>query len=146
MADLPPDHPNALSQFSVQVDGLDLGHFTGCEGLQAEYGFEDIMEGGNNKYAYRLPGRVKYQNVKLSRLLSKESAKLAAWFTKFETTRKRGQATITLFDAHGKAVCRWELKEVHPVKWAGPNFSTDGSGVAKETLELAHHGFDWKPA
>ena len=147
MADLKPDHPNALAQFSVHVDGLDLGQFTGCEGLAAEYTVEEVVEGGNNSYVYKLPSRVKYTNVKLSRLLTKDSGKTAAWFSKYaKGGQKRGQATITLFDVKGKAICRWELKEVHPLNWTGPNFSTDGSGVAKETLELIYHGFDWKPA
>lgn len=152
MADLKPeppkpDNPNALAQFSVNVDGLRLGQFTGCEGLSAEYTIEEVLEGGNNSYVYKLPGRVKYTNVKLSRLLTSESGITAAWFSKYARGgQRRGQATITLFDEWGKAICRWELKEVHPVKWTGPNFSADGSGVAKETLELIHHGFDWKPA
>ena len=140
------DHPNALAQFSVAVDGLDLGLFTGCDGLSAEYTMEDVNEGGNNSYVYRLPGRVKYASLKLSRLLTKDSAKVATWFSKFaQGGVKRGQATITLYDVHLKPVCTWVLNEVHPVKWTGPNFTTDGTGVAKETLELTYHGFDWKP-
>lgn len=140
-------HPNGLAQFSVEVDGLKLGQFTGCEGLAAEYSMEEVMQGGDNSHVYRLPGRVKYPTVKLSRLLTGESAKLAAWFTTFATQgTKRGQATITLYNVLQKPICSWVLKEVHPVKWTGPSFTTDGSGVAKETLELAYHGFDWKPA
>ena len=147
MADLRPDHPNALAQFSVKIDAVELGLFTGCEGLAAEYTVEEVLEGGNNSYVYKLPGRVKYTNVKLTRLLTRDSNKTAVWFSQYAAGgQRRGQATITLFDVMGKAICRWVLKEVHPAKWTGPNFSTDGSGVAKETLELIHHGFDWKPA
>lgn len=142
------EHPIALAQFSVSVDGLDLGRFSGCEGLSAEYSFEEIQEGGNNAFIYRLPGRVKYQNIKLTRLLTPESEKLAAWFSKFQlaepSERRRQDATITLWDVHAKVICKWVVHEVHPVKWTGPSFAADGSGVAKETVELAHHGFEWK--
>ena len=148
-----PFHTNALAQFSVAVDGLELGLFTGCEGLAAEFSMEDVMEGGENGYVYKLPGRIKYPTVKLSRLLTEESMKLSAWFSLYALKNKqRGQATITLYTAvqgsptSPKPICRWILKEVHPVKWTGPSFTTDGSGVAKETLELAYHGFDWKKA
>jgi phage tail-like protein len=135
--------PTALSHFSVLIDGLDLGRFTGCEGLAAEYSFEEIQEGGNNGFVYRLPGRVKYPNVKLTRLLTHESAKLAAWFSEFRTLNPlRQDARITLWDVHSKVLCDWILHEVHPVKWSGPSFAADGTGVAKETLEIAHHGFD----
>jgi phage tail-like protein len=142
------EHPVALSQFSVVVDGLDLGRFSGCEGLSAEYSFEEIQEGGNNTFIYRLPGRVKYQNIKLTRLLTPESKKLAVWFSKFQSLksseRKRGQAVITLWNVQGEKICFWVIQEVHPVKWTGPTFAADGSGVAKETVELAHHGFEWR--
>lgn len=147
MTDPKLDYPNGLAQFSVDVNGLKLGLFTGCEGLAAEYTIEEVLEGGNNSYVYKLPGRVKYTNVKLSRLLTKHSWRTAAWFSQFANGgQQRGLATITLHDEMGNPVCHWVLKEVHPVKWTGPNFSTDGSGVAKETLELIYHGFDWKLA
>lgn len=138
--------PVGLAQFSVQVDGLSLGLFAGCEGLSAEYTFEDVLEGGNNAYVYRLPGRVKYQNIKLTRLLCAESAKLATWFSKFQEMRQhRATATITLYsELSGTPICTWTLLAVHPVKWTGPTFAADGTGVAKETLEIAHHGFLWE--
>lgn len=140
-------HPIGLAQFGVEMDGLSLGRFTGVEGLTAEYTFEDITEGGNNAYLYRLPGRVKYQNVKLSRLISRESMELATWFSGFQLMHnERRTATITLYDTLGEKVCTWTLQRVHPVRWTGPNFAADGNGVAKETLELAHHGFEWKSA
>lgn len=143
----PENNPNSLAQFGVFVDGLDLGFFTGCDGLAAEYAVEEVLEGGVNGYSYKLPGRVKYTNVKLSRLLTRESSKTAAWFSKYAAKGvQRGQATIWLFDVESKPICHWVLKEVHPLKWTGPNFSTDGSGVAKETLELIYHGFEWQPS
>ncbi len=149
---LGPDHPNGLAQFSVEVDGLDLGTFTGCEGLAAEYSMEDVMEGGENGYVYKLPGRVKYPTVKLTRLLTAESAKLSYWFSNFEKRgTQRKLAIVTLFSGvlgspdSPQVICTWLLKDVHPVKWTGPSFAADGNGVAKETLELAYHGFDWTP-
>ena len=139
------DHPNALAQFSVAVDGLELGTFTGCEGLAAEYTMEDVMEGGQNGYVYKMAGRIKYPTVKLSRLLTEESLLVPVWFSQYaKIGHPRGQATVKLFSALSELLCVWILKEVHPVKWTGPSFTTDGNGIAKETLELAYHGFDWK--
>jgi phage tail-like protein len=140
----PDEDPIGVAQFGVEVDHLNLGTFTSCEGLQAEYAFEEVNEGGNNQYIHRLPGRLKYQNVKLTRPLSAQSMKVPVWFASFEQGRKkRGQATITLRSGHSIVVCRWVLKEVHPVRWSGPTFSADTNGIGKETLEIAYHGFDW---
>jgi phage tail-like protein len=137
--------PAGLAQFSVEIEGLPDLWFTGCEGLTAEYTFEEVQQGGNNAFVHRLPGRVKYQNVKLTRLLTGESMKLAAWFSDYQKKRQpRTSATITLWNVTGCVpICRWTLREVYPAKWSGPTFAADGTGVAKETLELAHHGFAW---
>lgn len=145
MADKLASEPNGLAQFSVKVDGLDLGSFTGCEGLAAEYAMEEVQEGGENGYVYKMAGRIKYPTVKLSRLLTEQSMAIPVWFSRYATKgTRRDNATITLYSVKLKPLCTWILKEVHPVKWTGPSFSTDGNGVAKETLELAYHGFDWK--
>ncbi len=143
----------ALHCFGVEVEGISFktGLFTGCEGLSIEYSFEEYQEGGNNAYVHRLPGRVKYQNVKLTRLISAESGSLAKWMSEFQNKRTARQtATITMYHYTGggsgslKPICKWILKDVHPAKWTGPSFAVDGNGIAKETLELAHHGFTWE--
>lgn len=134
-----------LAQFAVEVDGIALGRFTTCDGLQAEYTFEDVMEGGNNGFVYRLPGRIKYQNVKLSRPLSAETTKSATWFSSFANGRKkRGTAKVTVIGADLKPLGSWVLSSVFPARWTGPSFSAETNGVAKETLELAYHGFAWQ--
>lgn len=146
LGDRAKTEPVALAQFGVKIDGLDLGFFTGCEGLSAEFTFEEYQEGGSNGYVHKLPGRVKYANVKLTRLISKDSTKLATWISDFGKAgkAKRPSAVITMVGADAQTICTWTLKEVHPVRWTGPSFAADGNGVAKETLEIAHHGFDWK--
>lgn len=139
-----PDHPNAALQFSVEVEGLGVEFFNACDGLMAEYTMTDVEVGGINEYVVKLPGRVKYGTVKLTRFLTKNSPRVAAWFTEFHqkgASRKRQSATITAYDIGGKPICKWVLKEVHPLKWTGPQFTAEGNAAAKETLELAHHGF-----
>ena len=144
--------PVALAQFSVELVGpnltFKLGLFSGCEGLSAEYSFDEVMEGGNNAFVYKLPGRVKYQNVKLTRLINADSMQVAAWFSSYQNRgTNRSTATITMYDHHNQAgnniLCKWTLRDVHPLKWTGPSFAADGNGVAKETVELSHHGFEW---
>jgi phage tail-like protein len=143
--------PSGVSYFFVEVDGLKLGSFATCEGLQAEFSFEEINEGGNSDFVYRLPGRIKYGNVKLTRALSRESEAVIKWFTDYNKSRAFGKpsivrstAMIHMFDIPGQPVFTWTLKDVHPIKWTGPNFSAEANGAAKETLELAFHGFDWE--
>jgi phage tail-like protein len=135
-----PD-PVAGLHFDVVVDGVDLGSFTACEGLGAEVEVFEYQEGGLNDFVHRLPGRLKYAPIKLTRALDAESAGLAAWFSSQKEPSGRKTASITAFDTRGSKVAQWNLVGVYPARWSGPSFSADASGVAKETLELAHNGF-----
>jgi len=144
----PSSEPGAPHRFEVVVDGVDLGSFTACEGLSAEYDGEPYKEGGVNGYVHWFPLRLTYPKITLSRVLDGRSAgrlSLAAWFSKFDqgggrtaTSRTVG---ITAYTASGVEVGTWSLHNAVPVKWTGPSFSSDGTGAAKETLEFTHQGF-----
>jgi phage tail-like protein len=137
-----PDPDPALSiRFDVQVDGVELGSFTGCDGLTAEYEVFEYAEGGNNAFVHRFPGRVKYGNVTLTRAVDRSSGALAGWFTSLAQEVQHKTAVVTAFDGNRQPIARWSLTGVWPVKYSGPTLASDGSGAAVESLELAHDGF-----
>jgi len=140
---MPRNSPDpALSiRFDVTVDGVELGSFTACDGLSAEYEVFEYAEGGNNAFVHRMPGRLKFQNVTLTRAVDQDSGKLASWFSSLARSVERKTARITAMDGNRKVIATWSLVGVWPVKYAGPSLAADGDGVATETLELAHHGF-----
>jgi len=132
----------ALSpRFTVSIDGVALGTWTKCEGLAVEYEVFEYQEGGFNDYVHRLPGRRKYPNVKLTRPLDQDSPTIVQWVSKMVTKVERKHAEITVLDANGAVVCRWNLTDVCPVKWTGPTLDASGNQIANETLELSHNGF-----
>jgi phage tail-like protein len=141
LADIDSDPAVAVS-FSVIVDGQDLGAFTECNGLGFEVEIEPIKEGGNQMFVHKLPGRLQYTNITLTRAVNADSAKVAKWVASMANQPKRTGASITAMTHEMKEVVKWGLTDVIPVKWTGPQFSVDGPKVATETLELAHHGFD----
>ena len=127
--------------FAVKIDDNELGAFNSCDGLGCELVIEQREEGGNNGFVWQLPTRVKYGNVKLSRPVGRDSAKLTAWLASFATGVKRQTATISAMTNDGEVVASWSLDGAIPVRWSGPQLSLDSPKVATETLELAHHGF-----
>lgn len=133
--------PATGSRFQVTVDGIDLGSFTACEGLGAEYEVVEYEEGGQNAYVHRLPGRLKYTNIRLTRPVDESSARLAEWFSGLQRSVSRHTASITAYGVDHEEIASWNLVDVYPARWAGPSFSAEGGGVVKETLELVHHGF-----
>jgi phage tail-like protein len=127
--------------FQVEIDDTDLGWFNSCDGLGCEVVIEQREEGGNNGFVWQLPTRVKYGNVKFTRAVGRDSAKLTAWLASFATGVERHTATISAKSSDGEVVASWQLDGVIPVRWSGPQLSLDSPKVATETIELAHHGF-----
>ena len=127
--------------FEVHIDGYELGAFTGCDGLGCEIVIEPREEGGQNSYVHQLPGRIKYTNVKLTRPVTVETTKIAAWFAMMNGIVRRTRAEIIVKNHDNNAVFAWVLTDVIPVRWTGPSLSVESPKIATETLELAHHGF-----
>lgn len=135
--------PGLALSFDVQIDGVPVATFTGCSGLNAQYEAFEWREGGDNGTIARLPGRLSYENVRLSRSIDAESGKLAAWFSQQQSKPERRTAIIKLYDGNRSMVTRWTLEGAWPVRYTGPTLATgpDGDTVAVEILELAHQGF-----
>ena len=135
--------PAVALQFRVVIDGIDIGVFSACEGLTAEYEVEEIKEGGNNTFIHRLPGRMKYQNLKLTRAVDAESYKLASWFSGLTSAVETHTAQVTAKDGWQQTLGKWSFTGVWPVKYTGPQFNATTNGTANEVLELAHTGFSF---
>jgi phage tail-like protein len=135
-------HATAVTvRFTVMIDKGNLGSWTKCEGLAVEHEIQEYQEGGLNDYVHRLPVRRKYPNVKLTRPLDPDSARVASWVSSVIPGFKRTHAEINALDPDGVVICRWALSGVYPVKWTGPILDVGGNQVATESLELAHNGF-----
>jgi phage tail-like protein len=127
-------------RFKVKIDGQDFGNWEKCDGLSVEYDVKEYSEGGENGYVHRLPGRVKYQNIKLTRPIDEHSARVTAWVASVQVRLVPGTAHISVMDTTGSDVADWYLV-VYPTRWSGPTLDIYGNQHATETLELAHNGF-----
>jgi phage tail-like protein len=128
-------------RFKVKIDGQDFGNWEKCDGLTVEYDVKEYSEGGENGFVHRLPGRVKYQNVKLTRPIDEHSARVTAWMASVQIRMAPGTAHISVLDTTGTDVADWYLVGVYPVRWSGPTLDIYGNQHATETLEIAHNGF-----
>lgn len=127
-------------RFAVEVDGLVLGMFDECSGLQGTLDVHEYKEGGLNGYTHKLPGRITWGTITL-KWGSTDSTKLWDWFRAINAavnkTRHYRNVSIIQFKESGAEARRWNLDRAFPVKWSGPTMNAAQGSVSVETLELA---------
>jgi phage tail-like protein len=129
--------------FIVEIDGIPSSAFKSVSGLAAEVEVIEYREGSDNVTSPRkLPGRVRYPNVRLSRGLTKSHDLWDWWETVLNGTVERRDVAIVLLDDSRNAVLRWVLRDAWIARFEAPaDLDATGNEVAIETIELAHEGF-----
>lgn len=120
--------------------------FQDVSGIAAELETETYSEGGENRFSYRLPKAVKYQNLVLARGLAPKSSALVAWC---RATLEGGlakpilprQVQVFLLDAAGQALRSWTFANAYPIKWQADSFNSTKNEIAIEKIELAYDCF-----
>ena len=125
------------------------GVFKGLQGLEASFDVLEYAEGGNNDFIHRLPGRMRYPNLRLSwGLVSDEM--LLQWFVATHTKAQTQDITLTLTAAKGdmsRDLRKFTFADAFPVHWSGPTLQASAADPETwgETLEIAHSGLKLRP-
>ena len=155
-----PD-PYGSYYFELEINGHPVGHFQECSGLKTSSAVFEIEEGGLNGKTYKRPGQSKWENIIL-KCATSSSQFLVSWrdyylrdlFAKHTLGTKDtnpdadasrdwwGSTTgaITLMNNKGEPIRRYSFTGAWPVSWEGPSLNATASGLAVETLEIAHDG------
>ena len=136
-------NPVNTMRFDVTLDGKEIGSFTAVDGLSAQYEVKTYAEGGENGFVHRLPGRLSYGTIKLTRPVEMRTKALSEWFRQVatgEATKPHTAAIIALNDNRA-TVITWSFDGVWPVSYKGPSFAAEGGKVATEVFEFAHDGW-----
>jgi phage tail-like protein len=125
--------------FLVEIDRIPSSAFKSVSGLAAEAEVIEYREGSDPISSSRkLPGRVRYPNVRLSRGLTTSRDLWDWWETVVNGTVERRNVAITLLDDSRTPVLRWLLRDAWVAKFDAPELDASANEVAIETLELAH--------
>lgn len=125
--------------FLVEIDGIASSAFKSVSGLAAEAEVIEYREGSDPVSSSRkLPGRVRYPNVRLSRGLTTSRDLWDWWETVVNGTVERRNVAITLLDDSRTPVLRWLLRDAWVAKFEAPEFDASKNEVAIESIELAH--------
>jgi phage tail-like protein len=142
------DDITAADRFLLEVDGVEIGVFREVSGLSVTVDVQEIAEGGQNSFSHKLPARMSWPNITFKRGLTQSDA-LFEWLSKSsgegfagegnKLTRSTGAVTVLGYT--GQRLRSFDLIDVFPVRWKGPDFSVGNSSPLEEELEIAHHGF-----
>jgi phage tail-like protein len=142
-------YPPVSFFFKVTFNGVGNGgtdaRFQEVSGLSHEIGTEDLVEGGENRFSFRLPTRGKYANLVLKRGVMMNT-QLIDWITRaidnftFEPVNIDVVLLTHPESAEGDPVplVTWNFFKAYPVKWANSDLKSTDNAVLVETLELAY--------
>lgn len=129
-------------QLTLDDGKIDLGFWSKVEGLEVSWDVCEYRAGDQGNVRWYVPGLTHYRDVTLSRAASKKSADVKEFLGKNSFQHKPNiGGKITLLNDKNETVIDWDLYNVVPIKWSISGFDANRSGVAVETLTLAHLGF-----
>ncbi len=133
-----PEQIITTDVFIISVPDIDtIGQFSHCSGLEMSFEMFEYAEGGNNDFVHKLPGRLHFPNLLLTRGLTNSTA-LLTWFSQTKTKAQTKQVTLTVKSGTSQRV--FTFADAFPVRWTGPSFDTGAAALGTESLEIAHSG------
>lgn len=133
--------PLVTAYFGAVLDGRSIGSWTEVELGGVAVDVEELEEGGNGAFVYQLPGRIRYDHIKLSRVMDHSTSEVAAWFASMTGAVRRTTGQIVAYDTCNRPALTWKFVDAIPVRWSLPKLGVDSPAVVVESLEIAHHGF-----
>ncbi|MBN1699190.1 MAG: phage tail protein [Spirochaetales bacterium] len=130
--------------FKVEIDGIDYGNFISVTGLGATAEVSDDM-GGIDRNSRKIPGKVKYEILTLTRNADPRDKTLRTWWETIEKgTPERKAVSIVFYDRNGTdEVARRNLFECVPCGWDLSDLdSMDGSPIT-ESISLVYEDAKW---
>ena len=141
-------YPPVGFHFLVKFDGLSEEidtRFQEVTGLTVTVDTEDVEEGGQNRFKYKLPTSTSYDTLVLKRGIIKNS-KLAEWIRKAveELTFEPRNLLVSLLDEDHKELCSWNVVHVYPTKCAYSGLNAESGELLIETMEFNYQYFNTK--
>ncbi len=138
-------YPLPAFYFRVDIlgtDGTDTS-FKEVRGISAQMDTEELVEGGENSFVYKLPKAIKASNLVLKRGVAATDSPLVQWCQAIFTGGlaepiEPKQLEISLLNENHEPVRRWSFEGAFPVKWEVDAFESTKNDIAIETVELSY--------
>jgi phage tail-like protein len=133
------------TNFKVEIDGIDYGNFISVTGLGGTAEITDDI-GGVDKNSRKIPGKVKYEVVTLTRNADPRNTILRDWWKTVERGNpERKAVSVVFFDRDMVTeIARRNLFECVPSGWDMSDLNSQESGAITESLSIVYEDGDWK--
>ncbi|MFW6599999.1 phage tail protein [Propionibacteriaceae bacterium Y2011] len=131
-------------KFALEIDGVNLGFFRKCAGIESETEVIEYKEATKDgrMIIRKVPGAMKWGDITLDR---RTDSSLALWEWRkqvidgdVDSARRNG--SIVAYDSKSAEVARWNFEAGWPSKWSGADFDAGANEVATESVTITHEG------
>lgn len=147
---MPFFRPPTGFHFIVWFEGLfpdyigipDIG-FQEVSGINVDIGIEEYREGGENRFAHRLPNPVSYPNLTMKRGMLIGS-QLMLWFKDAveNFNFKAKNITVVLLNPDHIPLQAWNFVNAWPVKWSFEGLNAQENTLMIENIEFAYQYYN----
>ncbi len=134
-------YPLTRFHFEVEWGGSNVG-FQEVSGLDFTTEVSEYRHGAMREHSkVKVPGMRTYSNITLKRgILPKDNEFFLWWNNTAMDKPVRRDMTIKLLNEKHEPVIAWRVKNAWPLSLKSTDLNADDSGIAVETLEIAHEG------
>lgn len=134
--------------FALSFQGEDAA-FKEVSGLSKELGVEEVRNGGENRFKYRLPTVTSSKNLVLKRAIVSTGSQLIDWCSDtidggLANPIKTELVSVNLLNNKGVVLMKWNFHDAYPVQYAVSDLKSQESEILIESIELAYTYFDLK--
>jgi phage tail-like protein len=132
--------------FKLTFKGEEVA-FKEVSGIANVSHLDEVVEGGENRFKYQLPGSQKYENIVLKRALVLENSKFLNWCNNIlngslNVPLETNDILLSLNEVEGKAILEWRFFKAYPVDLAFEAFDTDKKSIAIERVAFSYANFE----
>lgn len=145
-SDAPIDPRNRPFSFTVEFDGAVHATFQEVTGLEAEFTIEEILEGGENRFTFRLPSAPQPSAMPITlRRGFAHSQEFLDWLLqavgKGPTVQLKNLSIFMMDVTDQERVAGWYVSDAWPSQLERPSPKMSDIGVAVETLTFSYNYF-----
>ena len=143
-----PVYPSSGFYFQVLLNN-ETYSFKEVSGISMEINTEEITEGGENRFKYKVPTGLKHSNLELKRGVIPKSSDLNRWVyntltSGFDKRIETKTLEISLLNEKGDKIMTWSFVDAWPISWNSASLNSMDNDVLIESMSFAYKYFTTK--